>query len=160
MRLRPPNLAETKFRFGGADLEFKAAGTLETLTPHANASAVREANDPSGADFQSMHLFPQKAGIGIEGYDPKAALTRVAQRDIHLSIDKGWLRDTRALAAAGETEMPAWNMYETVSSSIEECSMLTQMEKNSLKARLFDEMFVELRLSFDSPVRVPFSKKQ
>jgi RHS repeat-associated protein len=150
--------AETKFTFDGSEIEFKAEGTLEKFQPHANAPEVRAANNLSGSQFQSMHMFPQSAGEGLPQYSPSQALTRIGERPIHASLDSGWLSDARALAATGQTEMPASSLYQSVAGSFQQSPLLTQMEKNSLMLRLSDEMFVELGLQPTSPVRVPYSR--
>jgi RHS repeat-associated protein len=150
--------AETRFAFEGAELEFKAYGSLEKFQPYSNASKVRQANNLSGTQFQAMHLFPQSAGEGLVQYDARTALTRIGQRAIHSSLDRGWLADAKALAATGQKQMDAWSLYESVDASFQASPFMTQMEKNSLSARLCDEMFMELGLQPNTPVRVPYSR--
>jgi hypothetical protein len=149
---------ETSFTFDGQELQFEAEGSLEKFQFHGNASVVRQVNQLSGAEYQLMHIFPQSMGQGIPGYNLRYALTRIAQTDIHASIDAGWLTESRALAASGQTQQSAIDAYLSVSRSIQASQMLTNAEKFSLQSRLADEMFMEFGLTPASPVRVPFSK--
>jgi hypothetical protein len=126
-------MGETKFMFEGAELEFKAAGSLEKFTPYANAATVRTANNLTGSQFPGMHLFPRAAGRGLA--NPRTALVRIGELRIHLSVDKGWLADTKALAATGQRQMPAWDLYQSVSASIQRSALITPMEKFSLVGR-------------------------
>ncbi len=163
----------------GQPLKFLSDGT---------ATRGRQQLGVSGEDVQSTHSTAQSAMREVTNYDPKAALTRLLHKNVHRLMDQHWKREARRLANTGHTTWTAQKMFDTIAESIrrtptvpnpldalepgtkeyEEFDMLaesvrrttglTQGEKDSLIARLSDEIFVEYGLSPTSLVRLPYSK--
>ncbi len=134
------------------------AGELLTLQPHRAASKARNVFSVSGRTHQSAHFGPQSAYRDLANYNAKDVLTIILPRATHARFDNYWKQVFRQLAAQSSTgKITGRQLLETVSDAVRNSPDFTAAEKISMIARLEDE-FVELGLSFDSLVRLPYSK--
>lgn len=140
----------------GASGPVQAEGDITQLQPHAAATQNRTELGVSGRQVQSAHGAPQSAMRGVPGYDPDAALTRLMDRSTHTGMDQYWKQTFQAMRRSGQTQATAREVYDIVAESIRRAPGLAAGERNSLIARLSDEMFVEFGLSPTDTMTLPY----
>lgn len=146
-------LADFKQEFPDAE-----AGDIVKLQRHADASANRNELNLSGNDAQSMHMAPQSAMRDTPGYNPKDAFTVLGPKEIHAAMDGGW-KSVFQNMKGGPNQITAQQLFDTVAQAINKTPGLTAGEKLSLTSRLFDELFIEMKLQPGSLVRRPYSPR-
>jgi hypothetical protein len=72
-------------------------------------------------------------------------------------VDEYWKQSFRAMRGAGRTQAKAQEIYDIVAESIRRAPGLSAGEKNSLIARLSDEMFVEYGLQPNDVLDLPYA---
>jgi hypothetical protein len=135
----------------------KPAGDPVQLQPHRGATSNRKALGMSGKDVQSAHGAPQSVMKRVPGYNPNDALTKLMDRAVHQGVDEYWKQSFRAMRGAGRTQAKAQEIYDIVAESIRRAPGLSAGEKNSLIARLSDEMFVEYGLQPNDVLDLPYA---
>lgn len=135
------------------------AGEPVELLPYASRGKAGQVyNLPSSV--QAAHGLPQGIGRagGVPGYDPRAALTTLHDRATHSGMDRHWKEAFQQMRQEGRETASAQEVYETVAESIQR-SDLPQGVKDSLQARLQDEMFVEFELGPDDVLPLPYPNR-
>jgi hypothetical protein len=133
------------------------AGDLIELGPHRAASANREALGVSGQDVQSAHDMPQAIGrANVADYNPNDALTRLMPRADHAEMDAGWKDGFQDMRRAGRTQALGQEVFDTVAESIRDAQNVPPGERESLVARLSDEMFTESGLRPEQNLDLPY----
>ncbi len=140
----------------GASGSVRAEGDIIQLGPHGAASQNRSALGVSGRDVQSAHGAPQSVMKGMAGYNPNHALTKLMDRGAHTGMDRYWKEAFQNMRRAGQTEASAQTVHDVVVESIRRASGLSAGERNSLIARLSDEMFVEFGLKQGDMLTLPY----
>jgi hypothetical protein len=140
----------------GALRNIRAEGDLLKLQPDRAATRNREALRVTGKDVQSAHGAPQSVMKHVPGYNPKDALTRLMFKAEHTGMDKYWKESFVAMQKAGVTRVTAQQAYDIVAESIRRTPGMAQGTKNSLVARLSDEMFVEYGLKPHTLLDLPY----
>jgi hypothetical protein len=136
------------------------AGDLIQLGPHGRASANRAGLGVSGADVQSAHVAPQGFMKQAPNYNPDHALTRLMQRTNHTGMDHLWKREFDAMrdarrAAGQPTTATVQEIHDVIASAIDRAPGLPPGEKQSLIARLSDEVFMESGFTPTDVVEIP-----
>jgi hypothetical protein len=134
----------------------KPAGDPVQLQPHGAATDTRKALAVSGKDVQSAHGAPQKVMKDVPGYNPRHALTKLMDVSVHTGMDQFWKDAFQAMRRAGRTNATAQEIHDIVAESIQRAPGLSAGEKNSLIARLGDEMFVEFGLKPNDVLDLPY----
>jgi hypothetical protein len=134
----------------------RAAGDPVELQPHGAATETRKALGVSGKQVQSAHGAPQSVMERVAGYNPNRALTRLLDRGVHSGMDEFWKKTFQSMRSAGRSNATAQEVHDIVAESIRRAPSLSIGEKNSLIARLSDEMFVEFGLKPDDVLDLPY----
>ncbi|WP_406335901.1 DUF4157 domain-containing protein [Streptomyces sp. NBC_00203] len=132
-----------------------SSGERLEMQSHGAASEIRSRYGLTG-DQQSMHGLPRSTARDLPGYDPKASLTTLGDKQIHGVLDEPWKQAFQRMRRAGRTDVTAQEVYDEVAKSIEQSPDLSAGRKTSLKLRLWDEMFKEYNLPQDYKMRLPY----
>jgi hypothetical protein len=136
------------------------AGDLIKLGPHGRASANRAALGVSGARVQSAHIAPQGLMNKAPNYNPDHALARLMERTKHTGMDHLWKRDFDAMRdarrqAALPTTATIEEIHNVIAGAIDRAPGIPPGKKQSLIARLSDEVFAESGLAPTVVVKIP-----
>lgn len=126
-----------------------------SMQPHGAASRAREALGVSG-ESQSMHGLPQAIGRSVPGYNPRAALTTLGERALHAELDQPWKVAFQAMRRAGRTTASGQEIYDAVANSIDGSQELSAGLKETMKLRLYDEMFIEFGMQPSAQYQLPY----
>jgi hypothetical protein len=130
------------------------AGEPLQLHPYSAGTDVRKTLQPP-VPTESAHGVPRSVGRGVEGYDPRAALTTLEDKATHHGLDQGWKTDFQDMRRAGRTEATGQEIYDTLAKSIDQ-STLTDGAKDAMKQRLQSEMFSDLGMSQSAKYPLPY----
>ncbi len=132
------------------------SGAPVTMQPHGGAREARQLLGVTGDEAQSMHGLPRSVGKHMSGYDPNAALTTLGEKAMHTELDQPWKDAFQAMRRDGMTRASAQEVYDAVAGSIDSSTELSPGMKDTLKFRLFDEMFVEYGLQPEDQMTLPY----
>jgi Domain of unknown function (DUF4157)/Putative RNase-like toxin, toxin_1 len=131
-------------------------GDIVRMQPHSKAASYREAHGLQGRE--SAHLAAQALMKQVPGWSKGQALTLLLRSQDHrgtTGMDHFWKNDMDALRArtpSGKASAKA--MYDVFASAVDKTN-LPAGEKSSIKARLFDEMFVDNAMKPDALFNIP-----
>jgi hypothetical protein len=132
------------------------SGEPVTMQPHGGAREARQLMGVTGDEAQSMHGLPRSVGKHMSDYDPNAALTTLGEKAMHTELDQPWKDAFQAMRRDGMTRASAQEVYDAVAGSIDSSTELSPGMKDTLKFRLFDEMFVEYGLQPENEMTLPY----
>lgn len=75
---------------------------------------------------------------------------------MHTELDQPWKDAFQAMRRDGMTRASAQEVYDAVAGSIDSSTELSPGMKDTLKFRLFDEMFVEYGLQPEDQMTLPY----
>ncbi|MGW2724048.1 eCIS core domain-containing protein [Streptomyces sp. NPDC001492] len=132
-----------------------SSGERLEMQAHGAASEIRARYGLTG-DHQSMHGLPRSTARDLPGYDPKASLTILGERELHAGVDEGWKQAFQQMRREGRVDVTAGEVFDEVAKSIDGSPQLSAGTKRSMILRLWDEMFVEYALKEDQLLRLPY----
>ncbi|MCX5357753.1 DUF4157 domain-containing protein [Streptomyces sp. NBC_00124] len=132
-----------------------SAGERLEMQAHGAASEIRARYGLTG-DHQSMHGLPRSTARDLPGYDPKASLTVLGERELHAGVDQGWKEAFQQMRRQGRVDVTAGEVFEEVAKSIDGSPQLSAGTKRSMILRLWDEMFKEYALKEHQLLRLPY----
>jgi hypothetical protein len=126
------------------------------LQTHSTAASVRGAVGVAGKDVQSAHIAAQSIMKGVKGYSPGKALTALLPSATHAAFDNQWKAWAMALRAQGKTTVTAGELYKKMVEFIHNTPNLSEGTKGAMAWRLFEEMFKEQGLKWNSVLQLPY----
>ena len=132
----------------------RAAGAPTRLRPHGRARQHRQQLGLTSEE-QSAHGLAQAVGRNVPGYDPNAALTTFQRRATHTALDQPMKNTFMQMRREGRTTASGQEIHDAIASSIRQ-SPLPKGTRDSLVARLPDEMFVEFGMSPQTQYTLPY----
>jgi hypothetical protein len=110
--------------------------------------------------YQSAHMSPQSAMRDLPEYNPGDMITRflpTGRGQTHTVFDQAWQAEFREILNSGRTTTTAQEVYDVVSRAAMNSGAFSPAEGRSISALVANDLFLQLRLSPTTQLRVPGS---